>query len=103
MARRLSAEWRAEWRERLVRFRGWTGTSGEFCRREGISRSSLLRWAKRLRVPVTARSRPGTGLVRVRAKPEADRPPFAAVRVRHLPGTDAALRKARATLCLKAE
>jgi hypothetical protein len=103
MARRLSAEWRAEWRERLVRFRGWTRTSGEFRRREGISRSSLLRWAKRLRVPVTARSRPGTGLVRVRAKPEADRPPFAAVRVRHLPGTDAALRKARATLCLKAE
>ena len=41
---------------------------------------------------VTARSQPGTGLVRVRAKPEADRPPFAAVRVRHLPGTDAALR-----------
>jgi hypothetical protein len=75
MARRLSAEWRAEWRERLVRFRGWRGTSGEFCRREGISRSSLLRWAKRLRVPVTARSRPGTGLVRVRAQPEADRPP----------------------------
>ena len=90
MARRLSAEWRAEWRERLVRFRGWTGTSGEFCRREGISRSSLLRWVKRL--AVTARSRPGTGLVRVRAKPEADRPPFAAVRVRHLPGTDAVLR-----------
>jgi hypothetical protein len=92
MARRLSAEWRAEWRERLMRFRGWTGTSGEFCRREGISRSSLLRWAKRLRVPVTARSRPGTGLVRVRAKLKADRPPFAAVRVRHLLGTDAALR-----------
>jgi hypothetical protein len=90
MARRLSAEWRAEWRERLVRFRDWT--SGEFCRREGISRSSLLRWAKRLRVPVTARSRPGTGLVRVRAKLKADRPPFAAVRVRHLPGTDAVLR-----------
>jgi len=43
MARRLSAEWRAEGRERLVRFRGWRGTSGEFCRREGISRSSLLR------------------------------------------------------------
>jgi len=77
---------------RLVRFRGWTGTSDEFCRREGISRSSLLRWAKWLRVPVTARSRPGTGLVRVRAKPKADRPPFAAVRVRPVPGTDAALR-----------
>jgi hypothetical protein len=92
MARRLSAEWRAEWREQLVRFRRWTGTSGEFCRREGIYRSSLLRWAKRLRVPVTARSRPGTGLVRVRARLEADRTPFAAVRVRHLPGTDAALR-----------
>jgi hypothetical protein len=43
MARRLSAEWRAEWRERLGRFRGWTGTSGEFCRQKGISRSSLLR------------------------------------------------------------
>ena len=92
MARRLSAEWRAEWRERLVRFRGWTGTSGEFCRREGISRSSLLRWAKRLRVPVTARSRPGTSLMRGRAKPEADRSPFAAVRIRPVPGTDAALR-----------
>ena len=103
MARRLSVEWRAEWRERLVRFRGWTRTSGEFCRCEWICRSSLHLWAKQLRVPVTARSRPGTGLVRVRAKPEADRPPFAAVRVRHLPGTDAALRKARATLCLKAE
>jgi hypothetical protein len=90
MARRLSAEWRAEWRERLGRFRGWTGTSGEFCRQEGISRSSLLRWAKRL--AVTARSQPGTGLVRGRAKPEAVRPPFAAVRVRHLPGTAAALR-----------
>jgi hypothetical protein len=75
-----------------VRFRDWTGTFGEFCRREGISRSSLLRWAKRLRVPVAARSRPGTGLVRVRAKLEADRPPFAAVRIRPVPGTDAALR-----------
>jgi hypothetical protein len=90
MARRLSAEWLVEWRERLVRFRGWTGTSGEFCRREGISRSSLLRWVKRL--AVTARSRPATGLARVRAKPEADRSPFAAVRVRPVPGTDAALR-----------
>ena len=90
MARRLSAEWRAEWRKRLGRFRGWTGTSGKFCRREGISRSSLLRWAKR--VPVTARSRPGTGLMRVRAKPEADHPPFAAFRIRPVPGTDAALR-----------
>jgi hypothetical protein len=92
MARRLSAEWRAEWRERLVRFRGWTGTSGEFCRQEGISRSSLLRWAQRLRVPVTALSPPGTGLARVRAKPETDRAPFAAVRIRPVPGTDAALR-----------
>jgi hypothetical protein len=96
MARRLSAEWRAEWRERLVRFRGWTGTSGEFCRQEGISRSSVLRWAQRLRVPVTetvtAWARPGTGLVRVRAKPEADRSPFAAVRIRPVPGTNAALR-----------
>jgi hypothetical protein len=92
MARRLSAEWRAEWRERLVRFRGWTGTSGEFCRQEGISRSSLLRWAKRLRVPVTARSRPGTGLMRGWAKPEADRSPFVAVRIRPVPGTDAVLR-----------
>ena len=88
MGRRLSAEWR----ERLGRFRGWTGTSGKFCRREGISRSSLLRWAKRLRVPVTARSRPGTGLMRGWAKPEADRSPFAAVRIRPVPGTDAALR-----------
>jgi hypothetical protein len=75
-----------------LRKRGWTGTSGEFCRREGISRSSLLRWAKRLRVPVTARSRPGTGLMRDWAKPEADRSPFAAVRIRPVPGTDAALR-----------
>jgi hypothetical protein len=30
--------------------------------------------------------------VRVRAKPEADRSPFAAVRIRPVPGTDAALR-----------
>ena len=45
MAKRLSAQWRAEWRERLVRFRDRSGTSGEFCRQEGISRSSLLRWA----------------------------------------------------------
>jgi hypothetical protein len=96
IARRLSAEWRAEWRERLVRFRGWTGTSGEFCWREGISRLSLLSWAKQLRVPMTARSRPGTSLVRVRAKPEADRSPFAAVRIRPVPV------KAGATLCLKA-
>jgi hypothetical protein len=88
MGRRLSAEWR----ERLGRFRGWTGTSGKFCRREGISRSSLLRWAKRLRVPVTARSGLGTGLVRVRPKPAANRAPFAAVRIRPVPGTDAALR-----------
>jgi hypothetical protein len=92
LARRLSAECRAEWRERLGRFRSCTGTSGEFCRREGISRSSLLRWVKRLRVPVTGRSRPGTGLVRGRAKPEADRSPFSAVRIRPVPGTDAALR-----------
>jgi hypothetical protein len=70
MARRLSAEWRAEWRERLVRFRGWTGTAGEFCRQQGISRSSLLRWVKR--VAVTVPSRPGTSLVRGRAKLEAD-------------------------------
>jgi hypothetical protein len=53
---------------------------------------SLLSWAKQLRVPMTARSRPGTSLVRVRAKPEADRSPFAAVRIRPVPGTDAALR-----------
>jgi hypothetical protein len=92
MPRRLSAEWRAEWRERLMRFRGWTGTSGEFCRREGISRSSLLRWPKRRRVPVTARCRSGTGLVRGRAKPEADPSPFAAVRIRPVPESDAALR-----------
>jgi hypothetical protein len=81
-----------EWRERLKRFRGWTGTSGELCRQEGISQSSLLRWVKRLRVPVTARSRPATGLARVRAKPEAHRSPFAAVRIRPVPGTDTALR-----------
>jgi hypothetical protein len=42
MARRLSAKWRAEWRERLVRFRGWTGTSCEFCRQEGISRLEMI-------------------------------------------------------------
>jgi hypothetical protein len=81
----LSAEWRAEWRERLGRFRGWTGTSGDFCRQEGISRSSLLRWARRLRVP--ARSQPGPGLARVRAKLEADRSPFAAVRIRPVPAS----------------
>jgi len=26
MVWRVSAEWLAEWRRRLVRFRGWTGT-----------------------------------------------------------------------------
>jgi len=62
MARRLSAEWQAEWCERLARFRDWTGTSADFCRHEGISRSSLYLWSRRLHVPVMSRSRPGTGL-----------------------------------------
>ena len=91
MARRLSAEWRAEWRERLMRFRGWTGTSGDFCWHEGICRASLSVWAWRWRVPVAVRSRPGTGPVRVRAKAEAKRPLFATVRIRPMPPTDANL------------
>jgi hypothetical protein len=37
MARRLIAEWMADWRERLARFRDGTGTSADFCRHEGIS------------------------------------------------------------------
>ena len=82
MARRLSAEWQAEWHERLARFRDWTGTSADFCRHEGISRSSLYMWSRRLHVPVMSRSRPGTGLARVRAKPKVECSPFAAVRVR---------------------
>ena len=78
MARRLSAEWR----ERLASFQDSMGTSADFCRHEGISRSSLYLWSRRLRVPVISRSRPGTGLARVRAKPKVDCSPFAAVRVR---------------------
>jgi hypothetical protein len=50
MAKRLSAEWQAEWRERLARFRDWIGTSADFCRHGGISRSSLSLWSRRLRV-----------------------------------------------------
>ncbi len=74
MARRLRAEWRAEWRERLVQFRSWMGTSGKFCRREGISRSSLLRGANRLRVcqrapqnrPLSGGPKPATVVLRIR-------------------------------------
>jgi hypothetical protein len=69
MAKRLSAEWQAEWRERLARFRDWTGTSAKFCRHEGISRSSLSLWFRRLCVLILSRSRPGTGLASGRAKP----------------------------------
>jgi hypothetical protein len=75
MARRLRAEWRAEWRERLVQFRSWMGTAGKFCRREGISQSSLLRGANRLRVcqrapqnrPLRGGPNPAKGLLRIRA------------------------------------
>lgn len=48
MASRLSAKWRAEWRGWLVWFRGWTETSGEYCRFEGTSRSLRTRWAESL-------------------------------------------------------
>ena len=82
MAKRLNAEWQAEWREQLGRCWDWTGTSAAFCRHEEISRSSLYLWSRRLRVPVMSRSRPGTGLARVRARPKEDCSPFAAVRVR---------------------
>jgi hypothetical protein len=80
MARRFSAEWTAdEWRERLARFRNWMGTSADFCRHEGICRSSLSLWFRRLRVPIMPRSRPGTGLAWGRAKPKVDCSHFAPV------------------------
>jgi len=50
MARRLTAEWQADWREWLARLRDGTGTSAAFCRHEGISRSSLSLRSRRLRV-----------------------------------------------------
>jgi hypothetical protein len=86
MAWRWSAEWRVEWRKRLQRFRGLMERSAEFCRHDGITWASLLGWVKRLRVPVASRSQRETGHLRSRAKPRADRPPLADVRIPPVPG-----------------
>jgi len=45
------------WRGRMARFREWTSTVAEFCRREGVSVPSFYQWRKRLEPATEPRSR----------------------------------------------
>ena len=90
MARRRREQLRAEWIDRLRRFQKRSGDVEEFCRAEGVSLAMLYRWRQRLAGAVPGRV-PGQ-----RAKTAAGRSrraaPFAAVRIRPVPVTEAALR-----------
>ena len=90
MARRRREQLRAEWIDRLRRFQKRSGNVEEFCRAEGVSLAMLYRWRQRLAGAVPGRV-PGP---RAKAATERSRraTPFAAVRIRPVPVTEAALR-----------
>ena len=90
MARRRREQLRAEWIDRLRRFQKRSGNVEEFCRAEGVSLAMLYRWRQRLAGAVPGRV-PGS---RAKAAAGVSRraTPFAAVRIRPVPVTGAALR-----------
>jgi hypothetical protein len=90
MARRRREQLRAEWIDRLRRFQKRSGNVEEFCRAEGVSLAMLYRWRQRLAGAVPRRV-PGS---RAKAAAGVSRraTPFAAVRIRPVPVTEAALR-----------
>lgn len=48
MGRGIDVARHEEWRRRLERFSGWSGTVAEFCRREGVTQGTFYLWRKRL-------------------------------------------------------
>ena len=90
MAGRRREQLRAEWIDRLRRFPKRSGNVAEFCRAEGVSLAMLYRWRQRLAGAVPRRV-PGS---RAKAAAGVSRraTPFAAVRIRPVPVTEAALR-----------
>ena len=90
MARRRREQLRAEWIDWLRRFQKRSGNVEEFCRAEGVSLAMLYRWRQRLAGAVPRRV-PGS---RAKAAAGVSRraTPFAAVRIRPVPVTEAALR-----------
>ena len=90
MAGRRREQLQAEWIDRLRRFPKRSGNVEEFCRAEGVSLAMLYRWRQQLAGAVPGR------VAGPRAKVPAGRSrkavPFAAVRIRPVPVTEAALR-----------
>ena len=90
MAGRRREQLRAEWIDRLRRFPKRSGNVEEFCRAEGVSLAMLYLWRQRLAGAVPGRV-PGPR-AKVPARVTRKVAPFAAVRIRPVPVTEAALR-----------
>ncbi|MFN9200438.1 MAG: IS66 family insertion sequence element accessory protein TnpA, partial [Planctomycetaceae bacterium] len=90
MARRRREQLRAEWIDRLRRFQKRSGNVEEFCRAEGVSLAMLYRWRQRLAGTVPGRVAGPRAKVPARVTRKVA--PFAAVRIRPVPVTEAALR-----------
>jgi hypothetical protein len=90
MAGRRREQLRAEWIDRLRRFPKRSGNVAEFCRAEGVSLAMLYRW--RQRVAETVAGRVAGPRAKVPARVTRKVAPFAAVRIRPVPVTEAALR-----------
>jgi hypothetical protein len=91
MAGRRREQLRAEWIDRLRRFQKRSGNGEEFCRAEGVSSLALLyRWRQRLAATVPGRVPDSQAKVPAGRSRRAT--PFAAVRIRPVPVTTAALR-----------
>ena len=90
MAGRRREQLQAEWIDRLRRFQKRSGNVEEFCRAEGVSLAMLYRWRQRLAGTVPGRV-PGPR-AKVPARVTRKVVPFATVRIRPVPVTEAALR-----------
>ena len=90
MAGRRREQLRAEWIDRLRRFQKRSGNVEQFCRAEGVSLAMLYRWRQRLAGTVPGRVAGPRAKVPARVTRKVA--PFAAVRIRPVPVTEAALR-----------
>ena len=90
MAGRRREQLQAEWIDRLRRFQKRSGNVEEFCRAEGVSLAMLYRWRQRLAETVAGRVAGPRAKVPARVTRKVV--PFATVRIRPVPVTEAALR-----------